>query len=295
MGRGPARLSVVIPTLDAAGTIAGQLEALSRQEWPEAGEVVVSDGGSTDATLDIVRSYADRLPGLTVVDSSARRTIAHGYNEGVRAASGSLLAFCEADDEVAAGWVASIVAALADHELVGCRHELEKLNPPWVIPSREGRLRFGLQQAPYPPYLPHASTSGLGVRRALFDALGGFDESLPLLPDKDFCFRAQLHGAELRYLPEAVVHYRYRQSLHGIFRQARGYAVADAALQRKYAPPPASRASTTMLLWPLRRWKPILRCVPSLATRSGRARMAWLLGSQAGRYLGSLRYRVPAI
>jgi hypothetical protein len=44
----------------------------------------------------------------------------------------------------------------------------------------------------------------------------------------------------------------------------------------------------------LRGWKPVLACVASLRRRGSRAKLAWLLGWQVGRYVGSVRYRVLA-
>ena len=65
-------LSVIIPCLNAEATIATQLEALANQHWSKPWEVVVSDNGSTDNSLEIVKSYKDRLPNLRIVDASAR-------------------------------------------------------------------------------------------------------------------------------------------------------------------------------------------------------------------------------
>ncbi|MFA7097562.1 MAG: glycosyltransferase, partial [Gammaproteobacteria bacterium] len=66
----PVKLSVIIPCLNAERTIGEQLAALAGQRWPERWEVIVADNGSTDGTLAVVRSFADRLPGLRVVDAS---------------------------------------------------------------------------------------------------------------------------------------------------------------------------------------------------------------------------------
>jgi glycosyltransferase involved in cell wall biosynthesis len=65
------RLGVIIPCLDGSQTIAGQLEALARQECSDPWEIVLADNGSTDGTLDIVRRYQERLPNLRIVDASA--------------------------------------------------------------------------------------------------------------------------------------------------------------------------------------------------------------------------------
>ena len=62
-------------------------------------------------------------------------------------------------------------------------------------------------------YLPFAATANLGFRRELFDAIGGFDNSLRRASDVDFAWRAALAGARLEAVPEAVVAYRLPATL----------------------------------------------------------------------------------
>src|SRR5215204_14430 len=106
-------LTVVIPALDAADEIAGQLDALAAQEWDEPWEVVVADNGSTDGTRAVVERYAGRLPGLRVVDASEPAGQAHALNSGVESAGAEAVAFCDTDDEAAPGWVAAMGEALS--------------------------------------------------------------------------------------------------------------------------------------------------------------------------------------
>lgn len=59
------------------------------------------------------------------------------------------------------------------------------------------------------PYLPHAGNCNLAITRGCFEALGGYDESLPRygFEDVDLCWRAQEAGFTLRYCPEAIVYF----------------------------------------------------------------------------------------
>jgi glycosyltransferase involved in cell wall biosynthesis len=286
------RLTVVIPALDAADEIAGQLDALAAQEWGEPWEVVVADNGSTDGTPAVVERYADRVPGLRVVDASQPRGQAHALNAGVESARAEAVAFCDADDEVAPGWVAAMGEALARHEFVACQSDTAKLNEPWIQATREGQVPGRLSTVSFPPYAPYAGSGGLGVRRSTHARLGGFDETMFVLFDVDFCLRAHKAGIELALVPDALLHYRYRSGWRGVFRQARIYAEQMALVQRRHedrsARPPGRRP------WLLRGWKPVLACIGSLHRRGSRAKLAWLLGWQVGRYVGSVRYRVLA-
>ena len=236
-------LTVVVPCLNEEETIGGQLSALAAQEWERPWEVLVVDNGSDDGSVAVVESFRGRVPGLRVVDASEKRSQAHALNVGVHEARADAVAFCDADDEVAPGWVAAMGDALLEHELVGCAADGAKLNEPWVRdvrvldPDEASRLWF-------PPYLPFAGSGGLGVHRRIHEQAGGFDESMPVLFDVDFCVRAQQLGAGFSHVSEAVIHYRFRHAWPEIFGQARnvralGRLSPEAAQARRHRFPRA--------------------------------------------------------
>jgi GT2 family glycosyltransferase len=282
------KLSVIMACLNAAETVTVQLEALAGQEWGEERELIVVDNGSTDETFEIVESFRPRIPNLRVVDASDRRGPAHALNVGVNAADGEAVLFCDADDEVAPGWLAAMGSALERSDFVAAWTDHVKLNEPWLRETRDPHPRDHLPTLPFPPHLPYAGSCAFGVRRRAHDLVGGFDESLLVLHDTDYCIRLQQHGVRLDFAPEAVVHYRYRHGWRAIFDQARSYAEASALIQKRYGPPQLDWR------WPLRLWRPVLGALGRSYRRSDRAKLAWLLGWQVGRYQGSLRYRVAA-
>jgi glycosyltransferase involved in cell wall biosynthesis len=287
------KLSVVMPVYNAADTICLQLDALARQDWSESWELIVADNGSTDDTREIVAGYEERIPALRIIDASGRQGTAHALNEGLRKAHGELFAFCEADDEVAPGWIRAMGEALEEHPLVVSRHDIDKLNPPWVRESR-GRSPLATDselRLPFPPYPLHGPTAGLGVRRELHERIGGFDETLRANHDADYCVRLHLIGVEPVIAPNALLHYRYRDRLGAIFTQARLYAETSAVLQKRYA----TGHPVKLWRWPLKHWRPILRELARVFRKGSRARLAWLLGWQVGRYVASARHRVLAI
>jgi glycosyltransferase involved in cell wall biosynthesis len=284
-------VSIVMPVLNAEETIAVQLEALADQETMEPWELVISDNGCTDRTLEIVESFRDRIENLRVVDARGKRGAAHALNVGIRAAEGSRLLFCDADDEVAPGWIQAMATALTRSPFVTSRHTVDELNEPWVLEARgPSRTLEGTMELPFSPHLPIGPTAGLGVRRTVNDAVGGFDETVPTTPDVDYCIRVQQAGTELAFVPEATVHYRYRNELRAIFRQARLYAYDFALLQSRYGDERPS-----FVRWFVKHWRPLLGNLPRAYRKGVRARLAWLVGYQLGRYRGSFAYRVRAI
>jgi glycosyltransferase involved in cell wall biosynthesis len=288
----PLKLSVVIPCLNAASMIAVQLAALSRQSWPGEWEVIVADNGSTDRSRQIAESYGDRLPSLRVIDASDRRGQAHARNLGAAVATGDALLFVDADDEVAPGWLEAMGRALTVHDFVACRYDNEKLNPEWVQRTHLNPQRNGLTRYDYPPFLPHAGGGGLGVRRAVHEAVGGFDETLPALEDTDYCWRIQLAGHSFEFVPDAVVNIRHRHDLGSIYRQGVSYGKHNVLIYQRYR----SRGMPRLGWLPgLLRWaKLILKTPLMVLTREGRARWAWQLGWRVGRIEGCLEHKVLA-
>jgi O-antigen/teichoic acid export membrane protein/glycosyltransferase involved in cell wall biosynthesis len=292
-GTEQAEVSVVIPARNAAATIATQLDSLGRQRFDRPWEVIVVDNGSADDTVAIARSYAGRLPALVVLTSAGGNGISYARNRGVEAARGRLIAFCDADDEVSDDWLAAVSRGLERHGAVGTPRDHDRLNPAWVRESRDPPTPDGLHRNWYPPYLPHTGGGGLGVRREVHEAIGGFDESLSSCEDNDYCFRLQLQGFELGPVEGAVYYYRFKDSIGAIFRQAYWYAEQHALLQRKYRTkqfdPP--RRWT----WPVRNWPVIARALTGVGHRGGRARLVWLVGWELGRIRGSVKHRVLAV
>lgn len=287
----PPAVSVVIPCYNPGPYLAGQLDALAAQEWEGTWEVVVADNGSTDGSQDVVERYRDRLPGLTLVDASDRRGEPHARNVGVRASRAPAIAFCDADDEAAPGWLAAMAAALQEADFVACAMDIEKLNALWVQASHGNFQVHNVQEIWYPPYLRHAGGFSLGVRREVFDAVGGFDEELLYLCDTDFCFRVQLAGFELRFVPDAVMHYRYRDTMAGLFAQARTWAEYNALLFKRYRPP-GSADNARWSKW-VTRWRDVAGIARRRPTRANRARLCWMVGWQLGLLRGAIRHRVP--
>jgi cellulose synthase/poly-beta-1,6-N-acetylglucosamine synthase-like glycosyltransferase len=232
------QVSVVIACRNAAATLGIQLEALTRQDCPVPWDVVISDNGSTDGSVALARSYRSRLPGLTIIDSSGRPGAGYARNVGASATQAPLLVFCDADDEVAPGWLTAMVNALQRDDFVAGRFESRKLNDTSVLRSRELQQSTGLQESPFGPDLPHAGAGNLGVSRALFFSVGGFDPAVGCLEDTDLCWRIQLTGARLVFCAEAIVHVRLRSSLSTMWAQGVAYGAAAALLEHRFPQPP---------------------------------------------------------
>lgn len=276
---------MIIPVRNGADTLGEQLTALADQTYAGDWEVVLADNGSTDATRAVAEAFAPRLPRLLIVDASERPGSSFARNAGAREADGDFLAFCDADDVVVTGWLDALATAARDFDAVTGRQDATEINSPEVQAWRASRAA-GL---PRSRFLPYAPSCNLGVWAAVFRETGGFDEEYPQSHDVEWSWRAQLASFTLGFAPDAVVHYRYRTSPRGVWRQAYLSGLDSARLYRDYhgkglRPVPTMHA--------LRTWAWIVVRAPWMLSPARRG--VWLrrAGEAAGRIAGSVRFRV---
>lgn len=105
-------ISVVTVSLNQGEFICDNIESVLRQNYPNFEHIVI-DGGSTDNTLDILKSY----PHLKWV-SEKDRNQSHALNKGFARAKGEIIAWLNSDDWYADGVFARIVPALREAPVV---------------------------------------------------------------------------------------------------------------------------------------------------------------------------------
>lgn len=182
-------LSIVIPTLNAADTLGATIAALAEaREAQLRHEIVVSDGGSTDPTLQI----AQRAGARVVTGAKGRGVQLHA---GASIAGGDWLLFLHADTRPAAGWVEAVERFRAASGSVGkagyFRFKLDAGSRGARRIEALVRLRCDVLALPY-------GDQGLLIARKAYDAIGGY-RPLPLMEDVDIARRlgrARLAGID---------------------------------------------------------------------------------------------------
>jgi glycosyltransferase involved in cell wall biosynthesis len=283
---GHQTVSVIIPVRNGADHLAEQLSALASQDLAGDLEVIIADNGSTDATVEIARSFRKRLPGLRVVDASARAGTNHARNRGVAASTGDPLLFCDSDDRAHTSWARHLVECLRDADAVGGELELDGLNPPELRAPIVSGVRM------VEDFLSSPSGACCGITRAAYERTGPFDEDFSAGGDEvEFFWRLQLAGLSLVSCTEAVMAYRLRPGLRQAARQSFKYGRALPQLYRKFHDRGMPRSS---LVIALKAWLLLLGTSPRVLWPSTRRTWVVLASWRAGRLAGSIRYRVLA-
>lgn len=205
-GQAEPTISVVIPVLDGERFLGEAIASATAQTCPPF-ELIVVDDGSSDRSAEIAERLGARVLRRPHAGVSCAR------NTGIAAARGDLVALLDADDR----WPPDRLATQLDH--FRRRPELG-----FVI----GRARLFLQPGtPRPTWFGDDLARGesalalgtLLARRALFERIGGFDESSDICEDLDWLVRARDAQIPYEVLDDVVVEYRVHERNTGLSRR----------------------------------------------------------------------------
>lgn len=187
--------TVVVPAYEEADTLGRTLDSLRGQD----AEVVVVAGGE-DGTADVAEAHGvvDRV----LVDEGEGPGAAR--NRGAEAAAGDVLLFTDADTVVPRDWVERHRAHYRREGVVGVGGPARPL---------DGRLRDEVlfvvlsdwwYRVSWPLGFVQQPGFNASVRRDAFEAIGGYDESIPFQEDTELSLRLKERG-EVVYDPDCVV------------------------------------------------------------------------------------------
>ena len=196
-------LSVIIPTFNEAAAIGPLLAYLRADASAAPLEIIVADGGSTDATAAAAAAAGAR------VLACPRRGRAAQLNHGAAAAQGPLLYFLHADSYPPPGFGADLRRAVAAGAGSGC-YRLAFDHPHWFLRLSAWFTRLPLTSVRF-------GDQSLFVRQELFAQVGGYREDLLVMEDQEIVARLR-RAAPFRVLPRAVVTSARKYLANGVFR-----------------------------------------------------------------------------
>lgn len=189
------RLSVIVPVHNGGEDLRRCLQGLAQSSRP-ADEIIVVDDGSTDGSAALAAAAGARV----VTVSEGPRGPAFARNRGVEAASGNLLVFVDADVVVHTDTLARIEKVMGENADVGALFGSYDDNPP--VRTAASLYKNLLHHHVHQNSRADAGTfwAGCGaVRRAAFQAVGGFDEGYrrPSIEDIDLGVRLRAAGQRI--------------------------------------------------------------------------------------------------
>lgn len=193
-------VSIILPTFNRAGRLAGAIESCLAQTYPSI-EVVVVDDGSTDKTPAVLAELSAQDPRVRALHQPNAR-LPRALNAGFRASLGEYLTWTSDDNTYAPDAIALMAAALdanPDVGLVYCDY----------LEVADGGGESRRVHLPEPTLLPSQNCVGACFlyRRAVYEAVGEYDPDLFLAEDYDYWLRVAKRFP-LLHLPD-VCPYRY--------------------------------------------------------------------------------------
>ncbi len=231
------RFSIVIPSLNQGRFIGAALRSIAAQEYP-AVEAIVCDGGSTDGTAEVVRSFGSLVTRFT---AEPDRGQSDALNKGFAQATGDIFGWMNADDTYLPGAFAEAARIFTEYP------EITVVYGNWITIDEEGNeVAKHYALTPHVPHFPFenldAYNQSLFWRRDAHERFGRFDENLHRLMDDDLILALLLHEGPQRFyrtdrfLGAFRVHAAQKTSVRRLDARHRE---EEAYLARKYCFPSA--------------------------------------------------------
>lgn len=230
-------ISIVIPAYNEEKCIGRCLQALiSGTETPD--EIIVSDGMSTDGTVQIAKKYG------AIVVKNEKRHAAGGRNAGINKAKGDIIVFIDADCIPDKDWLKEIHKAFEEEDIDGLGTYIEAAESDNVYEMFWGylSLQILMSYGNEPYYVQEKTlntafiTASCAYKRSLLCKIKGFSDFFANnAEDIDICWRALDAGAKLKYVPSAKIIAHAPRNLKGICKKSFRNGVSSSKLQMVYS------------------------------------------------------------
>jgi GT2 family glycosyltransferase len=193
----PPIVTIAVPSYNQGRFLQEALSSIFDQDLPV--EVFVADAGSSDGSVDVIKTFESRLAGWR---SHADRGQAAAINEGIARGSAPYVGWLNSDDTLLGGGLKRLVDALERQPSAPAAYgkvwnHLEATGsrrPVWVEPFSERRLALRCI----------VSQPGTLVRRRAWEAVGGIDETLRMAIDYDLWWRLYKNLGSLEFVDQFV-------------------------------------------------------------------------------------------
>ncbi|MBL7196911.1 MAG: glycosyltransferase [Candidatus Omnitrophica bacterium] len=226
------KVSIIVPVYNGEKTLSLCLDSLMNLNYPkEKLEIIVVDNNSTDGTKDITKRYSVKY----VFENKKGEFTAR--NAGTKSSSGEFIAFTDADCIVDKDWIERLIKGFDSNDIAGCGGKVLSYQPKtWAEKYVDSDNRFSQENyiMGKTSWLPWAGAGNVIYRRKILDEIDLFDRRFITSGDADLSWRVLLKGYQIRYVPEAVIWHKRRDTLTPLCKQFFGYGIGRAQSFKKY-------------------------------------------------------------
>jgi glycosyltransferase involved in cell wall biosynthesis len=198
----PIGITVVIPSFNQGEFIADSLQSITAQNYPEI-QIIVQDGGSKDATLDVLRRHQGKIEWTSEPDEGQSDAIVKGFAK----AKYDWITWLNSDDLQTDNALWKVDAAVSKHSdadvVVGNGHYIDRAGK-FLRPYPRIDLSAGIDVKHQMFEGGYLAQPSVFFRRAKYDAVGGIDKSLKFCMDFDLWCRFALAGQKFITVEEDI-------------------------------------------------------------------------------------------
>ena len=220
-------VTIVTPSFNMAAYLPQAIESVLAQDYSSL-EYVVVDGGSTDATLEILERYQGRLRYFSGKDRGPSDAIHRGF----QGATGEILAWLNADDTYLPGAVRAAVEYLAAHPEIDVVYgEGHWIDERGAVIGRYPTLPFDPRLLERDCFICQPATF---IRASSYRCCGGLDPNVTLPFDYDLWIRMAKQGFRFASIPQYLANARMHRGAKSIRERADVFQASIRLLQRHY-------------------------------------------------------------
>lgn len=250
------KISIVTPSFNQGQFIGATVRSVLGQREVDL-EYSVIDGGSGDNTVEVLKSFGNRLEWVSERDNGQTDAI----NKGLRQAQGDIVAYLNSDDVYLPGALAKVVRIFEQ------KPEVDLVYGDFIAIDASGALIDEVKTIDFDPAIllydaNYICQPASFYRRSLLDRIGLFDESLRFLMDYEFFLRASDQKARFYMLPEPLAAIRFHGDCKTLSDGVHPWAEERSRLISEYAGPLAQRSAALRglrMLYRMKRYMKLLQ------------------------------------
>ncbi len=235
------KVSVVIPIYNGEEDVLGLIECLREQTYRDTlVEYLLVNNNSSDKTGEILevvcKESSAKGKSFQQLHQNQIQSSYAARNVGIRASSGDIIAFTDADCRPHPNWVEKLIEPFIVNQIGVVVGEISPLPGNSLLEKYAERCgvmsqKFLLEH----PFKPYGQTANLAIRRVIFEQIGLFRPYLTTGGDADICWRISLETDwQLTFSPDAIIEHRHRSNLADFQSQWRRYGSSNKYLHELY-------------------------------------------------------------
>lgn len=255
-------VSVIVPIYNGETDLPDLLNCLQQQTYPsDRVEYLLVDNGSHDRTASLLQqavqqTQAENLITLRALSETEIQSSYAARNTGIRAASGEILVFTDADCRPQPHWLHHLIQPFVNPEINLVAGEVRALpGSNWLEQYADRHDTLSQTHTLAHSFCPYGQTANLAIRKTVLQSVGLFRPYLTTGGDADLCWRILRSGnGQIQLAEQAVVLHRHRSTLKELRSQWRRYGCSNRYLHELHGVSLMRQLTTREAVYRCGRW-----------------------------------------